>query len=326
MELPISGFGTHLRTILWMCWKNFQIVTRSHLSRAFAILLGLLVIVREGGRLARLMEMDRLPTKGDYLIISVTILTFVAALWEIRGRKLSTSPQEVRFVRAMRTLLIELEKFTSDMAKEQVPVDRLDQFIDDFLEATCHALCGETTIDGGLMLPSEDGKTLELIYRSKKARYPEQLLVPIPIQVTPSSSSDIHTTSDTEQQTGPAGVAYHETRIVHMPVKDWKLSWPMKLVQKGNERYRALNPYQGWIDGVPPEMESFRSVLCVPITMHIDPRQSQIFGVLNFSTSSFDPFVSRDYMMAECFGSILAQAISVAQRRKSEARKGQATD
>jgi len=313
--LPISGFGNHVRTLRWMIRKNIQIVLRSHLSRVFAIVLGILVIIREQEALSHLIRLNPSPGKDDYLILFVTFLTIAAALWELRGNKLSTSPQEVRFVRAMRTLLIELEKFISDIDKGHVPVDRLDEFINNFLEATCHALCGNKLVDGGFMVPSVDGTSLELIYRSKKAHYPDKLIIPIP---TSPNLSNIRTTTEAIQETGPAGVAYYETRIVHMPVKKWKLSWPMKLVRKDNETYEAMNPWVGWVRSV-PEMEKFRSVLCVPVTMHKSVRESQIFGVLNFSTLTRDPFVSRDYMMAECFGSILAQAISAAQRRKAEA-------
>lgn len=50
--------------------------------------------------------------KIEFLIVTITVITILAAGWELVGNKLTTSPQEIRFVTAMRSLLPSLQKLT----------------------------------------------------------------------------------------------------------------------------------------------------------------------------------------------------------------------
>jgi hypothetical protein len=253
-----------------------------------------------------LMVLESHITLGRALIMGLTIATILAALWEISGNKLSTSPQELRFVAAMRLLLFELEKFMWGKDRVQDLDVRLDQFLEAFLRITCNTLCGKKRVHAGLMLELKDSNVVRLFKSTEGSRYPQELAIPIP---SPGSV----------QETGPAGVSYDRLRIVYMPVKRWKLGWPFELIrdEKG-ERYEPSDASYGWIPAPEPGMEQFRSVLCLPVAVYDDRNTRRAFGVLNFSTSSFDPFVDRDFIMGECFASILAQAFAVARSEATE--------
>lgn len=298
----ISGGKTFLRSLIWWCWKNFQILVRSHLSHLFALSLGILVLIREWDVLIPMARFQHSPNKGEVLILVLTLGTIAGALWEFFGNKLSTAPQEVRFIAAMRTLLIELEQFTYGVKNDgKSPQDRLVEFTNGFIAATCKALCGKKTVHAGFMWTPEGSSDLELSNWSRESDYPKELKIPIP--------------KDDNDVTGPAGRAHQKLKVVYMPVKKWKLSWPLTLVVNGKERYKALNPCEGWVDA-PGKVQDFRSILCLPVAVHLGNVQRQIFGVLNYSTRAFDPFVDRDFMMGECFSSVLAQATAAAQRQK----------
>lgn len=309
MDLPISttSGSRYLKSFVWWLWKNLQILVRSHLSHVFAFILGILVLIREWHVLFPLIRFEHLPNSEELLILIVTLGTIAGALWEFFGNKLSTTPQEVRFVATIRALLIELEKFTYGTSKDKSPKERLSQFTDSFLDATCEAMCGKKLINGAFMWQPPDSDHLALINKSSNAKYLMDLEIPLPT----STESDI---------TGPAGIAHTQTRVVYMPLKRWKLSWPMRLVKNGKERYETLDPCYGWVKGT-QEMERCTSVLCLPVAVYLGPKKREAFGVLNYSTRSLDPFVDRDYMMGECFASILAQATAAAQREKFEAEQ-----
>jgi hypothetical protein len=237
------------------------------------------------------------PLRG--LILVVTLLTLASAAWDFWGDKLTTSMQEVRFLGAMRLLLNQLEKFTFGEDREKDVGKRLDAFMADFLEVTCTTLCGKRRVDGGFMqLKSENDRELTLVASSRSAFYDKGLRVPLP---------------QAGKDTGPAGVAYANLNIVYMPFKLWKLGWPFRLFRNGKERYEPSNPTFGWIAS-PPENEQFRSVLCMPVAIYADKDKKEPWGVLNYSTLALDPFVDRDFMMGECFASILAQAFAVARQ------------
>src|SRR5437879_2959989 len=100
--VPIEGGKTAFRSLLWWCWKNFQILVRSHLSHVFALGLGLLVVIREFDVLWPIAKLQHFPGKEEMLIVILTLGTIGGAFWEFFGNKLSMAPQETRFVAAMR--------------------------------------------------------------------------------------------------------------------------------------------------------------------------------------------------------------------------------
>jgi hypothetical protein len=306
-SVPIEGGKTAFRSLLWWCWKNFQILARSHLSHFFALFLGVAVVIREWDHLIPIAKFEHFPSRYEVLIVVLTLGTIGGAFWEFFGNKLSMAPQETRFVAAMRTLLIELEKFTYSRGSQTLtPEERLIAFTDGFIAATSEAMCGKKTVHAGFMWHPKDTSVLKLSNWSKDSDYSKDLEIPIP-----ESDEDV---------TGPAGRAYKKLKVVYMPLRRWQLSWPLDLVQNGKERYKSKSPCEGWVDA-PNSPQDLRSVLCLPVALHTGTKQRQSFGVLNYSTRSLDPFVDRDFMMGECFSSILAQATAAAQMQKEAAQR-----
>lgn len=68
-------------------------------------------------------------------------------------------------------------------------------------------------------------------------------------------------------------------------------------------------PIQAWIDDPEPERQDFSSMLCAPVGKDRDGKTR--YGVLEYTTTAKDPFADRDFMMAECFASILSQAAAI---------------
>lgn len=297
------GGKKFFKVAFWIAWKKIQVFVRSHLSHVLAVLLGILVLFREWPELVEIVE-TRHVGWWQGLIVGITLGTIAAALWELElfGSKLSTSPQEVRFVRTMRSLLQELEKFTYGKDRDPDLNKRLKEFIKVFLDMTSFTLCGKKEIDAALMLPTESKKEVELRSKTDGAMYPDELIIPLP-------------DSSREEPTGPAGHAYQMLKIVYMPFKGWKLGWPFRYEKSS---YEPSEPTEGWVDASDPAYEEFRSVLCLPVAVYQERKRRQPFGVLNYSTKSFDPFVHRDFMMGECFSSILAMAFAEIQREASE--------
>src|SRR5688500_1458111 len=57
-SVPIEGGKTAFRSLLWWCWKNFQILARSHLSHFFALFLGVAVVIREWEHLVPIAKFE----------------------------------------------------------------------------------------------------------------------------------------------------------------------------------------------------------------------------------------------------------------------------
>lgn len=293
---PGFNWKKYLKFSGWIIWKSLQVFVRKHLSHVLAISLALLVFFREG---PELLPLGLKPTW--WLILFGTVATIAAALWEIYGNKLSTSPQEVRFLATMRLMLFELEKFSHEMITEPNLDARVDRFITDFLDFTTATLCGHKRVDGCLMV-EVPGKNVLTIYKSSRdAKYPEPKKWEIPIP------------TDGTIRTGPAGIAYQHLKIVYVPIKSWGWGCPFELKGRGNgeEVYEPLGPYYGWVEAPARELEQFTSILCVPVAVHTQAGERRALGVLNYSTDSFDPFIDRDFLMGECFSSILAQVLEI---------------
>jgi hypothetical protein len=289
----------------WFLKKSIQVQLRKHTSLFLALILALAVVFRERQELLEIGKSLHLPSAFELFVLVLTVLTVFAAVWEFKGNKLTTSPQEERFLEGMRSLLAELEKFAhaQDTTPDDVD-DRLALFIQGFLEITCNALCGKKKIDGGLMVRLSDRRTLVLLYMSKKANYQKGLRITIPIE---GDKPDVSPAGEALAPDGP--------HLTYMPRKKTKRTW---VFQSANmrERYTALRSIIGWKDTAGKEYEDFRSVLCIPVAVYQKEQEKLPFGVLNYSTRVRDPFVDRDFMMAECFASVLAQAFAVAHQQR----------
>jgi hypothetical protein len=251
--------------------------------------------------------------KIEFLIVTITVITILAAGWELVGNKLTTSPQEIRFVTAMRSLLPSLQKLTYGEDREPDLEKRLDDFLEGFLEVTSKTLCGTTQVDGGFMREVPNQKKLELHKSSKLADYPPELFIPVPDVVSPIQNETGE--EDEGEGPGPAGVAYARLQTVYMPFKRLKRAWPFQLIGR---RYEPSEPTHGWVAADQPMYERFCSVLCSPVAVYRKKNSKRPFGVLNYSTKARDPFVDRDFAMSECFSSILAQAMEAIRREALE--------
>jgi hypothetical protein len=299
-----KDYQRYIRYALWLLKKDFQIFIRTGLSHWLAVLLAILVLTRESHELAAILGFY-LPVPSIWLVIVVTAGTLFVAIWEVFGNKLKISRQEVHFLYTMRTLQEELEKLLYAQDDDQHPNVRLKEFLGGALNMISETFSVRSKSDVGLMVKLQNSRNLKLVMCSKNARYPENLEIPIP-----PDSGEI----ENVDSTGPAGVAYSRTTTVYVP-RIRREVWPFK--RKHNEKrdwYQSSVPVICWISAPSPQLENFRSVLCVPICVPIAANQSKTdynkLGVLNVSTTLHDPYVSRDFMMAECFASLLATAIA----------------
>lgn len=259
-------------------------------------------------------------SKVEFLIVTITLITILAAIWELVGNKLTTSPQEIRFVTAMRSLLPSLQKLTYGEDREPDLEKRLNGFLEGFLEVTSKTLCGKTQVDAGFMREIPNQKKLELHKSSKLADYPPELFIPVPDLASTTMPDSEGVEEEKEDGPGPAGVAYARLQTVYMPFKRLKRAWPFQLIGR---RYEPSEPSEGWIPAVLPSYEKFCSVLCSPVAVYRKKNSKRPFGVLNYSTRARDPFVDRDFAMSECFSNILAQAMEAIRREALENAKAE---
>lgn len=359
-----SGFtgSPHFRWGLWIKKKQIQVLFRTHLSHLLAAALAVLVVYRERAELSSALSMltplqwsvavllvtelalflkylwirkmrrrvgllrhvfyaamfiaggyliwrfssglpqaiSRIQTL-QWLILILTLGTLIAAIWEFVGNKLATSHQEVRFIKGISQLLVELETFC--FKSDPLDATSLDSFLTAFLGVARDVLCGEEDVGADLML-----QTGELLRPVKRSGYPDDSeIVDIPLP------------------NGAAGLAFSRMEPVYVPDKEWREAWLLSKVQY--EEYQAQVPLIAWVDAHNVKKERFHSILCVPIAGYTAKKTRSKLGVLNFTTVVRDPFVNRDFSMAECFGSILSQALSVrsmAERERTQERQNQA--
>jgi hypothetical protein len=150
---------------------------------------------------------------------------------------------------------------------------------------------------------------LVLFKKSKNAAYYDELRIELP--------------TGQKIDTGPAAVAFLRQLVVYMPHKKRKLGWPFKYLNQGG--YEPTLPQKGWTVGT-EQLERFRSVLCVPVGIYESKSAEKkikktSLGVLNFSTRRRDPFVDRDFLMGQCFASILALAMETYRRESRQQQK-----
>jgi hypothetical protein len=295
--MPIGG-GKFVRHTLWILKKKLQVIIRERLSHWLALALAVSVMIREREELKQLGKFAKIPSGFQWFILGLTVVTVLAAVWELYGNKLTTSPQEVRFLTAVRSLLLELERLAYGKDIEVPPSSELQRFMEGFLRITSETLSGPGKVDAGIMFKVPSEEMLTLTKASESANYPPDLQIPVPKE-------------NTEEDSGPAGVSFHRLRLVYVPKKKRKESWPFRLVhnEKG-ETYEPSEPVVCWVPAPQPDQEDFKTVLCVPVAVYSEKYKKSRYGVLNFSTKKNDPFVDRDFMMAECFASILGHAVA----------------
>ncbi len=297
------------RLFIWSVWKNIQIFVRSYLSHFIAILLAVLVLIRESPEFIEIIhDYTTFIWYWHGFIISVTLATILAAIWELRGNKISTTQQERRFVLGVRNLLIELEKFKATVKISQNNEDRqaeLKALTETFIEIASGAICGKKHVDVGVLMYADiDGVAhLSLYGATPGAHYKEGFCMPL------------QTLAD--DQKGPAYMSFTTGHIAHMPNKADKFGYVFEEIK--GEKYRFRDHIEGWFP-VDAEYEDYRSVLSVPVSSYVDAKKRDVFGVLSFTTSFRDPFIQRDYIMALSLANLLGQAIVALNEQKDTRR------
>jgi hypothetical protein len=247
----------------------------------------------------------------ELLVLIITFGTFGAAFWEFFGDKLSSSHRDAEFALHVRRLLRLLDIFyVAEPGKPLLPPrECLEQFTTAVVGAACATLCGKAAVAGGYMTPQEEN-SLKLWKISENANYDKELIIPL---------------ATNEPGPGPAALAYKQKEppyySVYLPYKDEKddkkEAWFVADAQ--GEQFQFPPPKQvRWIPAKDQSLEDFRSVLCVPVRFYSGKEIGVNGGVLTVSTKRRDPFLTRDFLMAECFARILGQALAIARRLDTE--------
>src|SRR5205085_7341012 len=286
----------------WAKKKKLQIFIRAHLSHVLALALAVCVLIREIPDIRDIVFSSNKMHLWHWFILLLTLGTVIAAGWEFFGNKLATSPQEIRFVLGIRSLLTQLEKFKRDIEKlsyDEIRT-RLDDYFAFFLKVTSTTLCGKKDVAGGLMLYQEKEGGLALHKYTPGAMYQPGLVIPLRDNIE-------------KENKGPAAKSFESGLLAYMPQKRKEIGMVIEAVQ--GEKYKLVEIFKGWYKSQSAAEENFCAVLSIPITIYAEERKKINYGVLNYSTVKGDPFVPRDYIMAECFASILAQAIYTARAK-----------
>jgi len=334
--MPLSFKTESIRRTLfsftWWCKKSIITFTRRHLSTFLALLLVVLSIGREIAEhygwpaefdswvhvVAGGYGLQFLPSFIAWIwrpfIFLLALLTVAAAIWEVKGNRLATTPQEVRFIAGTHKLLQEINLFGANLARANNKKEAelaLQKFLSQLLIISSGVLCGKHSVDVSLMLYDQDQNALILdknnLYQSdssRKYRYPDYLLIPL-------GPKD-------EGQIGPAEAAFTRKEfIAHMPKKKNRIG--LLYLRKEEEKYIFEDFFSGWYpspDG--SSTENFRSVLSVPVRTFLDNSQYEMLGVLNFTTRTRDLFVDRDYIMASCFASFAFETMAAYRQKLAE--------
>lgn len=316
-------FFTRLRELVraysgypWFFKKEWQTFARTRLLHVMAIIMVFIVAFRERNDLIRMMwELAlarlfcelRLPGVSDWAVLAGMAGTLYVAVIELSGIRRTTSRQELRFQSAMKDLFVDLQKLAATEGTVGQIEKQYQDFVRLFLNAASDTFSGQHQVDTGLMVIDEGGKELKLKGWSTGAIYDQGLSIKVP------GSHGFPCTGPT--CVGPAGVAYAEQALVYLPQKKWdkpKKAWPFKAMEVLSEKptfsYEALDAHHCWIQAKEENLEAFYSVICTPI---------KDLGVLNFSTAAKDPFISRDFFMAECFAVALGLARTIVMEKRA---------
>jgi len=223
----------------------------------------------------------------DWLILTITLGTIGALIWEFSDHKLSTSVQELRFSEGIRLLLTRLDEFC--FAESGQRRSRSDVSVE-FLDIASNTLCGDIDVEACLMVPS--GDRLTITEQATGANY---------------KADD----PPIDFKGGAAGLAIQEGNLVYVPDAGWKEAWSIEQISA--ESYQvAQSPVKAWIQT--SSGETFKTALCVPLKAYTRAGELKSFAVMNFTTVKRDLLVTRDFIMAECFAKLLAQALSFVER------------
>lgn len=269
----------------------------------------LIVTLREyndliGSRLAHLLP----PGLVLFFVLAGVAGTLGTALLEMSGIKRTTSRQELRFQAAVSDLLIDLSKFAAFSGTATEIDDQLRQFAQSLLDKAAATFSARFQVHTGLMVADHAASVLNLKLWSTGAEYDQGLRIKLPPKGAPCSRGTC---------AGPAGVAFVNEVLVYLPHKNRekpRKAWPFQTLRRPNGQptfsYEAMDFHRCWVKARAENQEAFHSVISAPI---------REFGVLNFSTRRNDPFINRDFFMAECFAQLLEHARTIAANKPTVA-------
>jgi hypothetical protein len=292
MQELLPSATRDIRYSLWFRWKRWQSYCRKSLSHDLAAFLALLVLIRERHELWRIVSTCSRPKYPELLILIITGLTFGAAWFERFGNKMAASPLEARFQEGLRELFDRLHSLARARDGAEVLDKQFDEFSTFLVGVAAQTFSIKSQVDVGLMVKLPDKDRLKLVKWSARANYDRKLEVALPQGATYDES-------------GPAGIAHEMKLLVYTPKKERnpKESWAFRYSQTGRDfefNYDQIgDPRPHWKKA---EKEDFSSVICVVI---------DDVGVLNFSTKMRDPFIDRDFSMAEHYGKMLSIAAEI---------------
>ncbi|MDQ1636765.1 MAG: hypothetical protein QOF62_104 [Pyrinomonadaceae bacterium] len=279
-----------LRVRVWQRSKNLRIHLRQKLSLDLALILSVGIIIRE----SEMFGLELIPKRATpFLILPLAVLTFIAALWELRGNKLSDSPQDINFMKGMEHLLTRLETFVFGDDQPGSTAERAEQFTKEVIAHTCNTLCGGKKISGAMLLVNEPHTELTLVCPQPEGSFQEGLKLQVP-------------NGDPNIPVSPGGVAFREAKITYMPRKKGGEKRECSLLFDWHG-YQWTSHVHGWVRTMLESQESFRSLLCIPVTTYRNLNESWSSGVLTFTTTRRDPFVPYDFQMGRCFSKVLGQ-------------------
>jgi len=268
---------------IWIKVMHPEVRKRYYLALTVSALAGSYFVWVQGADMWRAMKTVAFL---DWLILTITGLTIWAAILEFRGRKLSTSVQEVRFSEGIRLLLTRLDEFCFTDSGQKRSHSSVSK---EFLDIASNTLCGDTEVKACMMALTGGGLTIGEV--STGAGY----------KVDPS----------VDFNDGAAGLAIRDGSLVYVPEAGWKEAWSIEQVE-GEGFQVASSPVKAWIQT--SSGEKFKTVLCVPLTTYTTAGKLKSFAVMNFTTVKRDLFLTRDFIMADCFAKLLAQALSFVER------------
>jgi hypothetical protein len=337
IELPEGSLRQLAFVSYWFIKSKFIIWMRRRLSHVFAFILAIFTVIREIADWFKLPEaIDnwfkslstdyQLPFVIHFIliweifIIVLALMTIAAAIWEFKGNKLATSHQERRFIAGMNKLMETFDVFHQSV-NGAATIEEAEQALLNFesvlLEISSWILCGKYPVCSALMIYQENGHKLVLdkakhFHENGKANLSGETVAGNPT-INPLTNNQlvefvIDLNEARTEMIGPAIIAFkRKGSVIHLPKKLNKIGFIYFRNPKGKFQWRET--FRGWYPSEDLDFEDFRSVLSTAVSVFSDSEEIKPFGVLNFTTQDKDLFTPRDYTMALCFASLVAQAI-----------------
>lgn len=289
-----------------LMYLRTRVELREHV---IVVALPVVCLLLAGSAQALLREIS-VVSPGDWLILIVTVATLGAAIWELRGEKISVSPRDEVFrlnslllVRAL-GVLNSRDLASGPDASENQNSD-FDRFIEIALSTASKCLCGQREVSVVLLAELNGSLVVQHVAQNATTYI--------------ASDASISATSQC-----PSSIAFALEKIIE--VKDIEIgeAWPHDYssvtvdysASSAQERETNDTSLPCYSISAPVKclvkeqaMDNSRAFLCVPIRYRMRGGIHRKIGILRFDTKHVDPFLPQDMFMAEYFAEILAIAL-----------------